>query len=89
MKNFFNNYIKENWWFYILTGISILLLIASFCVPPMGVIDSSVLLATSEIFAFAGLGTVIKAIDKGMKASVKKGDTEFSIGEDKEDKEDE
>ena len=81
MVQFFNQYIKENWWFYVLTTISLGLLIASWVVPPTGVIDSSVLSATAEIFAFAALGTVIKAIDKGVKASVKKGDTELTVGD--------
>lgn len=41
--------------------------------------DPSVLAAVGELFAFAALGTVIKAIDKGSSASVKKGDVEIKI----------
>ena len=65
--------------FYVLTGIAIALIITSFFIPPTGVIDGSVLAATGEIFAFAGLGTVIKAIDKGVDASVTHKDTTINI----------
>ena len=66
-------------WFYILTGISIVLLFISFFCPPTGVIDSSVLTGIGEIFAFAALGTVLKAINKGIDAELTKGDTNIKI----------
>lgn len=69
-------------WFYILTGISIILLFISFCYPPTGLIDASVLTATGEIFAFAALGTVLKAINKGVDAELTKGDTNIKIKND-------
>lgn len=81
MKGFWREYCSKNLWFKVLSGFAILLLIASFIVPPMGVIDSSVLIATSEIFAFAALGTVVKAIDEGKTAKIRKGDTELSVGD--------
>lgn len=88
MKLILKEAILKNLWFYILTTISIGFLIASFIVPPLGAINPTVLEAVGEIFAFASLGTVIKAIDKGVDAKVKKGDTELSIGDfNKEDKE--
>lgn len=73
------DYFKNNYWFYILSGIAVLLIIASFICPPTGIIDSSVLAATGEIFAFAALGTVIKAIDKGIDAKLSKGDTTLEV----------
>lgn len=87
MKKFYNQYCASNTWFHILTGFSIILLIASWLAPPTGVIDSSVLAAIGEIFAFAALGTVIKAIDKGVDAKMTKGDTSIEIINDDKDNE--
>lgn len=61
--------------------MSVGLIIASFLVPPTGVIDGSVLGAVGEIFAFAALGTVIKAIDKGVDAKVQHNNTSLTIGD--------
>lgn len=47
----------------------------------MGVIDGSVLAAVGEIFAFAALGTVIKAIDNGVDAQVQHNNTTLTIGD--------
>ena len=70
----------NNWWFYTLAAIAISLLIASWFVRPTGAIDSSVLKAVGELFAFAALGTLIKAIDKGLDAKVTHGDTSVTVG---------
>lgn len=68
-------------WFWVLSLAAIALLVASFIVPPTGVIDPSVLAASGEIFAFAALGTLIKAIDKGVDAKVTRGDTTLTVGD--------
>ena len=47
----------------------------------MGLIDGSVLAATGEIFAFAALGTVIRAIDKGVDAQVQHNNTTITVGD--------
>lgn len=73
------NALSKNAWFYILTGIAVALLITSLFLPPLGVISPSVLQGVGEIFAFAALGTVIKAIDNGTKATVKHNNTELSV----------
>lgn len=73
--------VQRNNWFYVFSGIAIVLIIASWLVPPMGAIDGSVLAAVGEIFAFAALGTVIKAIDKGLDAKVTHGNTSVTIGD--------
>ncbi len=70
---------KTNIWFFILSFISLALMIASFFVPPTGVIDSSVLAAVGEIFAFSALGSVIKAIDLGLETKLTKGDSSIEI----------
>lgn len=78
MKNIFNG-CKLGW---IYSFISIVMLIASFLVPPLGVIDQSVLLAVSEIFAFATLNKItdiIKSIQDGKSLILKHGNTEVTI----------
>ena len=81
--------LKETWesniWMRILTISSILLIIASFFVPPLGIIDGSVLAAVGEIEALGVLWIVLRAVEKGTAASFKKGDVEVDIKE-KEDK---
>ena len=67
--------------FIILYGIALILLVASFILPPMGVIDSSVLKAVAEIFAFAGLLIVLRAIDRNMGIEFHKGDMSLEISD--------
>lgn len=71
---------QHNIWFYILSVVAIGLIIAAFIIPPTAVIDASVLGAVGEIFAFAALGTVIKAIDKGVDAKVEHNNTSLTVG---------
>ena len=65
--------------FDVFSLVSIGLLIASFIVPPTGVIDPSVLAATGELFAFAALHVVLIAVLKGARASVQKGDVALTV----------
>ena len=76
---------ESNIWMRILTISSILLIIASFFVPPLGVLDGSVLAAVGELEALGVLWIVLRAVEKGTGASFKKGDVEVDILE-KEDK---
>ena len=75
------NCVLHNVWFIVFSLVAIGLIIGSFFVPPMGVIDGSVLAAVGEIFAFAALGTVIKAIDNGVDAKVQHNNTTLTIGD--------
>ena len=81
--------LKETWesniWMRILLSSSILLIIASFFVPPLGVLDGSVLAAVGELEGLGVLWIVLRAVEKGTGASFKKGDVEVDILE-KEDK---
>ena len=72
--------VSHNFWFYFLTIIAVGLIIASFLLPPTGIIDNSVLAAAGEIFAFAALGTLVHAIDKGKTARVMHGNTSLEVG---------
>ena len=76
---------ESNIWLRILSISSILLIIASFFVPPLGVLDGSVLAAVGELEALGVLWIVLRAVEKGTGASFKKGDVEVDILE-KEDK---
>ena len=81
MKKIVKEYLLKDAYFYVFSIIAIGLLIASFLVPPLGTISPSVLEGVAEIFAFASLGTVIKAINKGIDAKVRHGDTTLTIGD--------
>ena len=78
---------ESNIWMRILTISSIILIIASFFIPPLGTIDGSILAAVGELEVFGVLWIVFHAIEKGTAASFKKGDVEVEIKE-KEEKAD-
>ena len=65
--------------YWICLTLTIGFLIAGFIVPPMGVIDNSVLIAVGELFGFASLATLIAAVERGIDAEVKHKDTEIKI----------
>ena len=56
------------------------LIVAGFLVPPMGVVDGSVLTAVGELFAFPTLWTVWHAIERGIDARVRHGKTSLEVG---------
>lgn len=70
---------SHRFWFLILSLCAVGLLLASFLMPPAGVIDASVIAGVGELFAFASLGTLLDAIHQGKKATVRKGSMELSI----------
>lgn len=74
--------IKNNTFFWVFSTIAVILLVVSFLLPPTGIIDPSALAGVGEIFSFAALGTVIKAIDKGIDAKLTHGQTEIEINND-------
>ena len=83
MVDFYKKYILYNLPCHILTFVSVCLIIASFIVKPLGVIDPSVLAAVGEVFAFSALYTILKAIDKGgVSAKVRHHDTTVEIRHD-------
>ena len=49
---------RESFWFKFLTIDTIILLVASFLIPPTGIIDPSVLAAVGEIESLAALWIV-------------------------------
>ena len=71
--------------FYLTLSLSILLIIGGFLCPPMGIIDSSVLTAVGELFAFATLAQVpslIEATRNGRTIKLQKGDFSAEVSSD-------
>lgn len=60
------------------SGAVVLLFIAFFTPPPY-VIDSSVIAAVGEIFAFAALFFAWESVDKGIDAKIKHNNTEIEL----------
>ena len=60
-------------------GVAAGLLIASFIVPPHGVIDASVLKGTAELLAFAGIFLVREAIREGLGVKLTHGQTTIEV----------
>lgn len=91
MRKFYKNYIESNLFFWIFSVSGLLLIVASFILPPMGNIDNSVLAAVGELDGAIALGAVIKAIDRGVDATFQHQNTSITISnrdeEEKEEKE--
>ena len=60
--------------FWICLIVSIGLIVAGFCVPPMGIIDGSVLTAVGILFGFASLAQVPVIIEVAGYVRMTKGD---------------
>lgn len=63
--------------FYITLAISIALIVGGFFIPPLGVIDGSVLTAVGELLMFCALAQVPRIIDaakNGKSIRLQKGD---------------
>lgn len=85
MRNFWNNCLKDNVFFWTFAIAGLLLIVASFLLPPMGVVDNSVLAAVGELDGVIALGAVIKAIDKGVDATFQHNNTSVTITNKDED----
>ena len=78
------NYLLNNKYFIIaiiMALVAIGLVIAGFLVPPLGVIDGSVLTAVGEIVFLVTIFFVWDCVTKGKIAKIKKGDLEASISD--------
>ena len=69
--------------------IATLLIVAGFFVPPMGIIDGSVMQGAGEIIGmitiFSAWDLISEAIHKGIEASFRRGDTSIEISKNEED----
>lgn len=72
----------------VLGFVAVVLIIAGFFVPPMGIIDGSVIKAVGELFAFAALFEVPHCIiiAKDKNISIKHNNTEVKIDSDCDEK---
>ena len=73
----FTKFEKVVFWLCLFT--SIILLTMSFLIPPTGQIDPSVIGAVGELFGFASLAVVIKALSRGTDVTLHKGDIDISL----------
>lgn len=60
--------------FYIPLTVSIGLIVGGFLVPPIGIIDGSVLTAVGLLLMFAVVGKIPEAIKAGRSVKIQKGD---------------
>ena len=88
MEKFYKNYLQSNLFFWLFSIAGLLLIIASFLLPPMGIVDNSILAAVGELDGLIALGAVIKAIDKGSSASFQHNNTSVTITNKDEERED-
>lgn len=69
----------------ILAAVAVVLIVVSFFVPPLGIIDGSVLAAIGELFAFASLFMIWESVDLGMDAKITHGGTKIELSNDDRD----
>ena len=81
MAEVIKNATMKNPAFWVCLILSIGLIVAGFCTPPLAKIDGSVLTAVGLLFAFATLEVAHIAIKRGLDAKVKHGKTEVTIGD--------
>lgn len=72
------------WYMHAILWVCVVLVVAGFLVPPIGVIDSSVLTAVGEILGGAWLffltASIPTYIEKGATIRASKGDASIEIG---------
>lgn len=78
LNTFFGG-VFHKWVFLITLLVSVGLIITSFFIPPLAVVDGSVLASVGELFAFAALGEVGAAIERGHGATISHGNTTIEI----------
>lgn len=71
----------HKWVFLICLFVAVGLIVTSFFIPPLAVVDGSVLAAVGELFAFAALAQIVRAVEKGKTASITRGNTSLTIGD--------
>ena len=85
MREFYKNYLASNVFFWFFSIIGVILIVAAFLLPPLSVIDNSVLIAVGELDGMIALGAVIKAIDKGASATLTHNNTSITISKEEGD----
>lgn len=85
MREFYKNYLENNFFFIFFSVSALLLLVAGFVAPPLGDISNNVLIAVGEINGTLAIGAVFKAIDRGSSASIKHNNTELTINNEEQE----
>lgn len=85
MREFYKNYLSNNLFFWFFSIIGVILIVVAFLLPPLSVIDNSVLIAVGELDGMIALGAVIKAIDKGESATFTHNNTSITISKEEGD----
>ena len=88
LTNFFGDKFHKNV-FMVCLLTSVGLIVTSFFIPPLAVVDGSVLAAVGELFGFAALAEVAAAIERGHSATISHGNTSIEIRKEEEEAEDE
>jgi hypothetical protein len=70
---------KEDIWLKLLTLTSILLIVIAFFIPPMAVVDGSILAAVGELTGIGALWQFTKAMSKNIDAKVKIKEIELEL----------
>ena len=65
--------------FFITFGVAIALIIGGFFVPPMGIIDGSVLTAVGELIVVPALAFGMRAVELGYDLRLQKGDASMEL----------
>ena len=65
--------------FWVCLIASLVLIIGGFFVPPIGVIDGSVLTAVGELLGFSALNVLMLGLNNGTDITVRKGDLEVEV----------
>lgn len=76
------NILSHDIWFHIFASLSLILIVASFILPPTGMIDPSVIGAVGEITGFGALWELHVAIRRGFDAKIQHNDTTIEINKD-------
>ena len=85
MREFYRNYLENNTFFWVFSIIGVILIVVAFLLPPLSVIDNSVLIAVGELDGMIALGAVIKAIDKGESATFTHNNTSITISKEEDE----
>jgi len=65
--------------FYITLGVTIILLIAGFILPPMGIIDSSVIQASGILCGFSVIGQLPSIIESAKSVKLQAGSSSIEV----------
>lgn len=84
LTSFFGDRFHKNV-FLICLITSVVLIVTSFFIPPLAVVDGSVLASVGELFGFAALAEVGAAIEKGHSATISHNNTTIEIKQPEEE----